>query len=114
VTRCPAAIVLRPIVRRKPTQPAREAREKGRRAQACKEHIGEFRGLLEVSFHVEVVAKVGFAQREIRGRQEHPPERPRPPQHDGEAWLTSSARTFHRPRAAPQTCAPMAARQGLL
>jgi hypothetical protein len=94
VTRSPAAILLGHIVCRKPSQPAREAREKGRRAQTCKEHISQLRGLLEVSFHVEVVAKVGFAQREILGRQEHPPERPRPPQHQGEAGLVT--RLFFR------------------
>ena len=41
--------------------------------------IGQLRSFLQVPLNIEVVVKVGFAQRKIRGRQEHPPERPRPP-----------------------------------
>src|SRR5215208_5556714 len=70
--------------------------------------VGVWRGdrptpwLSRGSLHVEVVAKVGFAQREIRGRQEHLPERPWPVQHQGEAGLKACTRHFQRPVPEPQ------------
>ena len=102
VLRSPAAVAFRRFVCRKLSQAAREACQKGRRAQACGEHIGQLRGPLEISFYVEVVAKVGFAQGELRGRREHPPERSRPVLYQGEAGLLARTRPFYRPIPKPQ------------
>ena len=44
----------------------------------------------------------GDVQGQIHGRQEHPPERPRPLQHQREARLEASFRAFYRPIPEPQ------------
>ena len=66
------------------------------------DEIDQLRSILQVSFDIEIVAKVGFAQGKIRGRQEHPPERPRPPQDQREARLEDGFRPSYRPIPEPQ------------
>lgn len=64
---------------------AHEVRQPRGRPQSRLHERSEVCRRFEVADHVEVVAHRGLTDRELRGWQEHAPQRPRASQHDREA-----------------------------